>query len=126
MGTGEAKTAVTVVFLAVGGSAFDQMARSGTRTPSPPAGRVLLDLMIEPGLAHARDIESKRPDRRGYLMTANVRSPWLGPLPHNVVAGGEIVQVEVQAEDLNENMIGTWRCIAQYTDGLPQVVELDS
>lgn len=126
MGTGEGETAVTVVFLAVGASAFDQMAGTELELHSLPADKVLLDLMIEPALARAHDIESNRAGHRGYLMTANVRSPWIRPLPHNVVAGGEIVQVEVQADQLSENMVGPWRCIAQYVDGLAQVVELDS
>jgi hypothetical protein len=99
---GEAETTVTVVFLAVGGTAFDQIAGVGSGTPSLPAERVVLDLTLDSALAQARDIESEGPNHRGYVLTANVRNAWLGPLPHNVVAGCGIVQVEVKANELNE------------------------
>jgi hypothetical protein len=118
--------AVTVVFLAVADAGFAPMTPTDSKTLLPTTGRIRLDLTIDRAVAQARDIESKRQGRRGYLLTANVRSRWLRSHPQNVAGGGEIVQVEVLAQEPEVNTVDQWRCVAQYAEGIPLVVEVNS
>ncbi len=126
MDDGSAENGATVVFLAVDHSLFENWRATESRRFSPFQTNLRLDLTLDPAVARARDIESKRPQRLSYLLSGGVRSSWLNLYLHNVVANGEIVQVGVSADELHDNMVDPWRCIAMYSNGHSLIVEVDS